>query len=287
MAKNELFDDDSMGLMLAPETWKIISSLFDEDIDFIHNPPHAKWMRSHTERHPAREVLFALKGAGCYGFNGKVYPCQPGSAFLFNSYETHDKYYPPNDPEMLHLWLYLFEHDVVAKVLLVKDGKVRSQGNALVLSGVPSASLLTNTWDELSGSTALPAAFRRAKLLAALSALFMRIVECGFGKAGGHSEANFQRQVIETIRRHVAKTAGRDVPLAEAARLAGYSKFHFLRLFKQDTGQTFHEYVDGCRLKKVTAMLQERRTKTEISETLGFSHPSTFLRWMKAQTAKS
>ena len=283
---NELFDDTSLGVILAPAQWQIISSLFEEDVDFCHNPTHLQWMRTHTERHPAREVMLVLKGSGVYGYNGKAYPSRPGMVFLFNSYESHDNYYPPNCPEMLHLWMYLIEHDVVARVLHAKEGKIKDVGSPFVLSEAPTAGLLNATWNELAEPSTLPLAFRRAKLLAALSALTMRITEWGFGKTEGHSESHFQKQVIETIRRHVAQTAGRDVPLSEAARLSGYSKFHFLRLFKKETGQTFHDFVNGCRLQKVSAMLHEGRSKTEISEALGFSHPSTFLRWTKIEAKK-
>ena len=281
--KNELFDEESLNVILKPAHWRLITSLLHEEVDFTTNPAHLKWMRTHMDRHPAREILFALKGNGIYGYNGKIYPCQPGTVILFNSYETHDNKYPDTCPYMMHLWLNLFEEDVVGRLLEVKEGKIKTIGKPIALSGAATASLLTATWDELIALPLLPPAFKRAKLLAVLSTLFMRIVESGFGKAEPHAQANFQRQVIETIHRHIAATAGRDVPLSEAARLSGYSKYHFLRLFKQETGQTFHEYVDGCRLKKVTAMQLERRTKTEIAEALGFSHLSTYLRWMKSR----
>ncbi len=284
--KNELFDNTAMELILSPETWHFVSSLFEEEVDFVPNPTHFKWMRTHRDCHPAREILFALKGHGIYGFKDKIYPCPPGTIFLFNSYESHDPFYPTSSPEMDHLWLTVFEHNVVAKLLHIWDGKIKTVGPSPIFIEAPAARLLIDTWDELEGTSALPPTFRRAKLITALSPILLRIAECGFKKPEGHIEPHFQKQVIETIRYHVAKTAGRDVPLTEAARLAGYSKFHFLRLFRQETGQTFHEFVDGCRLKKVAAMIQERRTKTEISETLGFSHLSTFLRWMKAQEQK-
>ncbi|MEI6169203.1 MAG: GDSL-type esterase/lipase family protein [bacterium] len=280
---NELFDDESVAVVLNQANWRVVGSLLDEEVDFIHRPAHLNWMHTHTESHPAREVLFALKGQGIYGYKNNVYPCSPGTVFFFNSYESHDQFYPPTCPDMIHLWLGLFERDVVAKILSVKGGVIKVTGSPLVLNDAPTARLLATTWDELLNPSALPPPLMRAKLLASLSALLLRIVEWGHGEIVKHKESNFQNQVIETICRHVAQTAGRDVPLCEAARLSGYSKFHFLRLFKQETGQTFHDYVNECRLKKVTAMLQERRTKIEISETLGFTHPSTFIRWMKAQ----
>ena len=127
-----------------------------------------------------------------------------------------------------------------------------------------------------------PAVFKHAKLLAVLSPVFLRIAEQGFAKAVEKPAQSFQSQIIRSIQGHIAETAGRGVPLAEAARLAGYSKFHFLRLFRKETGQTFLEYVNLCRLNRVQTMLRNRQTKTAIAETLGFSHPSALLRWMKA-----
>ena len=123
-------------------------------------------------------------------------------------------------------------------------------------------------------------------MIASLSALFLRIVGWGFGRTGAHAQANFQKQVIDTICRHIAKTAGRDVTLTEAARISGYSKFHFLRLFKHETGRTFHGYVDDCRYKQASACFKNEKPKTGISATPGFSHPSALLRWIKAYGRK-
>lgn len=44
-------------------------------------------------------------------------------------------------------------------------------------------------------------------------------------------------------------------PLKDAADLAGYSPFHFSRVFKNLVSYGFHEYVDRCRTEKAVAML--------------------------------
>ncbi len=281
---NELFDEESLEVLLNPSSWRIVSSIFDDDLAFIQNRSHLAWMRSHVDNHPAREILVALKGEGVYGYKGRVYPCAPGTIFFFDAYEPHDNYYPPDCPRALHLWLYIFEDDVLGRVLAVEAGRITHlTRNSFVLGGSAAAHHLAASWRELAAPQELPAAFKRAKLIAALATLLLQLVEKGYGEKAADKEQDFQKTVISTIQRHIAKTAGRDVPLAEAARLAGYSKFHFLRLFKQQTGMTFHEYVDACRLEKAQAMLEERRTKTEIAAELGFSHPSAFLRWMRSR----
>lgn len=280
--KNDLFDEASLAIILAPENWRLTGSLFDADARPVRDSVHAAWMKEHHDRHPAREILLALKGNGVYGFRNRVYPCRPGSVFLFDSYEDHDNYYPPFCKEMMHLWLHILENDVFARLIHVKAGKLKILQNQIVFSGDQAMNLLTATWSSLADSSAQPQAFKRAKLISVLSTAFLRIVEYGLGSDAGKPPGNFQSRIIRSIQGHIARTAGRDVPLSEAARLAGYSKFHFLRMFKEETGQTFHEYVNICRLKQVRIMTEANQTKTAIARRLGFSHASALLRWMKS-----
>ena len=77
---------------------------------------------------------------------------------------------------------------------------------------------------------------------------------------------------------------GRGVTLDMLARISGYSKFHFLRLFQRCTGQTVHTYIDHCRRQRVEAMLQQGCAKKEIAAALGFSCPAAFSRWLKVSS---
>ncbi len=280
--KNKLFDPESLAIILAPELWRIVSSLCDEEVEAVENQRHLAWMVSHMDRHPAREILVALRGRGFYGFRGRVYPCHPGTIFLFDAYEPHDNYYEPSGPRVRHLWLRVLENDVLIRILDAEHGRIAQAGKwSGLLSGTEAVALLTVSWNELAANPQLPMPFKKAKIVAALAAILAHIAGQGYGRDHKPTEQAFTAAVIQTIQRHVAQHAGRGIPLGEAARLAGYSKFHFLRLFKQHTGQTYHAYVDACRMQKSRMMLGDGRPKKEIAETLGFSHPSAFLRWMK------
>lgn len=62
----------------------------------------------------------------------------------------------------------------------------------------------------------------------------------------------------ETIKELVVKVRGNPAagwPLKEAANLAGYSPFHFSRVFKNLVGYGFHEYVDRCRTECAVELL--------------------------------
>jgi AraC-like DNA-binding protein len=62
-------------------------------------------------------------------------------------------------------------------------------------------------------------------------------------------------QTVKDLTMEVRQQATLAWPLKEAADRAGYSPFHFSRVFKQMVGFGFHEYVDRCRTQMAVDML--------------------------------
>ncbi len=74
-----------------------------------------------------------------------------------------------------------------------------------------------------------------------------------------------------------------DVTLDDVAFVAGFSKFHFSRLFKQCSGQNFHEYLCFKRVKaSEVLLLKPELSITEIAFQSGFASLSTFNRTFKS-----
>lgn len=74
-----------------------------------------------------------------------------------------------------------------------------------------------------------------------------------------------------------------DISVEDAARTAGFSKFHFSRLFKQFTEQTFCEYLNQRRINAAeTLLLNQRLSVTDVALQSGFSSLSTFNRTFRA-----
>jgi AraC-like DNA-binding protein len=69
------------------------------------------------------------------------------------------------------------------------------------------------------------------------------------------------------------------VDLATAARRAGLSPFHFLRIFSSVVGATPHQYVVRARLRRAAGLLsREEPTVTEVAFEAGFGDLSNFVR---------
>ncbi len=73
-----------------------------------------------------------------------------------------------------------------------------------------------------------------------------------------------------------------DLSLEEVADLAGFSKYHFTRLFKNFTGMTFYKYLNQKRIAHAEKLLIDPDISiTEVALHSGFNNLSTFIRMFK------
>jgi AraC-like DNA-binding protein len=115
--------------------------------------------------------------------------------------------------------------------------------------------------------------------------MFLDYASLGFveEREGATDSVKRREKVVDAIKEHIQESAGAGVSLDRLAVISGYSKYHFLRMFKDRTGTTVHEYVNQCRMAKCRELLSEGARKSEISDILGFSSPATFSRWLHAR----
>ncbi len=67
------------------------------------------------------------------------------------------------------------------------------------------------------------------------------------------------------------------ITLADVARSALLSKFHFCRVFHHETGLSFRDYLQGLRIARAKSLLADTRlTVTEIAFAIGFNDLSYF-----------
>jgi AraC-like DNA-binding protein len=278
-----LLDPEVWPVLLEPTAWKVVSSACPPEATPAAAPGHREWMATHSHAHPYRELLLVLRGTGFMGHCGEVYPLAPGLVFVFEPGEAHDLEWPPWAPDADHLWFGFMGDNCFARVLTVRGGRLSraSDLGALLTPGQTGVRL-----PPLEEARRYPPGWRRLQLLVGLGSLISLLVKRGYDEEGDEA-APFQERVIQTVREHIAQTAGREADLGSLARLAGYSKFHFLRLFKAHTGCTVHQYVDQCRWARAQELLGQRRRQADIAADLGFSGPAAFSRWRKQHEARA
>ena len=81
---------------------------------------------------------------------------------------------------------------------------------------------------------------------------------------------------------YISQHYAEDIPLEKAAEIAGFSKYHFARVFKEFSGQTFFDYLCLQRLKSAERLLLiPGKSITDIAYQSGFGSLCAFNRAFK------
>ncbi len=271
MIESRLLRPEEVAVLLRPERWEPV---FGADCPgSIEDERHARWLQERPHSHAHPEVLVIVAGEGSHAHGDAVYACHPGRAFFFAPFDAHDAEPAPHLPDARQLWFALHGNRATARMIDVSDGRWRRDW-ALVL---PASQDAVSQWRYALESAA--ADLRRMRLMAVAQLLVATLLEAGDSAAQADDGRGFQQAVVAAICDHIEETAGRGDDLASLARLAGYSKYHFARLFKREIGVTVLEYINTCRLTRTRELLAAGRTYAEIAEHLGFSSPQSFSRW--------
>lgn len=87
---------------------------------------------------------------------------------------------------------------------------------------------------------------------------------------------NVTSNILESIK-FIKANYQNEYCLEEVARAANLSPYHFIRVFKSQTGKTPYEFLQELKIQKAKEMLLDDTKKiTEICSILGFSSPSHF-----------
>lgn len=273
---NAHFEPAQRAILGAAERWRLISTLVPAEVS-----PIARRERVASHAHPHQEVLIPLSGRAVYALGDRVYPCTGGTVFFFDRFEPHDNGYSRDIREAVHLWVSIVEDGAVARTLCISEGRISA---GAVLAALSPASIGLDLQKAIGDARHLAATapgLARTRLVGAIAAVVASLI-IEASPALDTGPGSVQEQAIAAITRHIRQTAGNGVTLEHLARITGYSKFHFLRLFKTCTGRTVHQFVDDCRRERVAEWRAAGRSHKDIGENLGFSCPAAFSRWYRA-----
>lgn len=127
---------------------------------------------------------------------------------------------------------------------------------------------------------------------ACIYSLMMRFF-VAFGRASFNASEKFpgittnkQHEYIEkfmNVCNYITDHCTENIKVDDLADIAGFSKFHFARLFKQFSGMSCYEYLTQKRIAHAeTLLIQPDLSITEVAMRSGFGSLSTFNRIFKA-----
>jgi AraC-like DNA-binding protein len=277
----EFLKPEYLDIALRPEKWQVISSLIPIELNPTEDDNYQAWANHNCDNHPHREILFCLEGGGFYSYQGQLYPCKSGSLFLIGSDEFHACGYPESSAKQIHLWLYIIKKQLVGRFFNISSNNGVISSSNFVFSKPEEAIVLENIWNELEKDSELSADLKRRKFTFALANMLVYVMENIKKDSTATDSAKYRQKIILTVKDYINETMASGKTVGDLARIAGYSKYHFMRIFKEETNMTIHEYINTKRRKKVAEMLKDGISKKEIGYELGFSSPVAFANWLK------
>ena len=88
--------------------------------------------------------------------------------------------------------------------------------------------------------------------------------------------------VIETAKEYIQNNYSKDISLDEVSKAANISPYYFSKIFKEDTGEGFVEYLTRIRMDKAKELLTTTEcSMKEICAMVGYADPNYFSRSFK------
>ncbi len=262
----------SLAILLRPDTWRIVGADSGASGRRRTASKFADWLARNTHAHAALEFMVALRGRAPYALGDAIPDARPGTIFVFDSMVPHQSGYPPFYPDVEHLWLMVTGYSCTAHLIELRSGACRR---------TLSTHFMTPSIFRDPAPSRADAGLANLWRISQITSIAARLLDTLDSTGNREDSADFPAKMMAIARQHIAETAGKGISIDSLSKMTGYSKFHFLRLFKRHVGTTVWECVNDERVKKAHALFGEGRRAKEVSDALGFSCPAAFSRWRK------
>ena len=94
--------------------------------------------------------------------------------------------------------------------------------------------------------------------------------------------AERSNSIIENAKEYITQHFNKDISLDDVSRAVNISPYYFSKIFKEDTGENFIEYLTNIRMEKAKELLETTEySMKEICSMVGYSDPNYFSRSFK------
>ena len=237
--------------------------------------------------HSAYEMIVPIEGNYLVTVSGQTHELAPGDIFLIPSGEPHCLKAPNRGGR----FIFLFDFD---QILAIKGASYLAScmSKPLLINRSTCPSIYSEEaeiFHQICSAYLRDDSLRDISIYSKLLTLFLNFGQqrlCAEGSSTlaqlpHSSQRNYAERfgaVFSYLDRHFAE----DLTLEDVAAVAGFSKFHFSRTFKQLSGCNFYEYLCHRRIKSSESLLMKPELSiSQIALQSGFSSVSTFNRTFK------
>ena len=213
---------------------------------------------------------YTVSGCGAVDYAQRTVLLEPGKAFLLMVPEKHRYYLPENSDH----WEFIYISFNGSELLRLAWEIRRLAGTVSSLFGTESVLGIA----ENIISRVLNKAYTPHSASAAGYDFIMRLLaECEQKPAGRETDLH------QIMHDYCLANIERNPDIAELADVSGYSRGHFYRKFKENTGRNPHEFMLDLKMRFAMRKLQSEYNVSikEVAAACGFDDPSYFCKVFK------
>lgn len=253
----------------------------NENYHYFHLHDTAGQERS-FHYHDFDKIVVMVSGKVDYTVEDVTYPLSPGNILLIRNHSIHRALIDvsePYDRVIIYLDPDFFEKTFPAARLTECFETAERSGNCLLLPDKTTYAELnqilqsyeTAAEDRRTGADAM-----RDTYLAQMMILINRISAEG-ETAGAGTSALYDEKITKAVT-YINEHFSEEISVESLAAEVYLSKYHFMRLFKAQTGETVHAYIRQKRLLYAARLIRGGTPAIEAARESGFADYSTFSR---------
>ncbi|NLK04381.1 MAG: AraC family transcriptional regulator [Clostridiales bacterium] len=236
--------------------------------------------------HTAIEIIMPINNVYSVVIGKTTYHLQEGDILIIPPGELHELVAPSDGSR----WILLFDYSLISSLKGITNiFTVLNQPRLITIRNTNKTNeMLRTIFDEITLEYNSDNTLKEIAIYSLIIKMFVVL-----GRKYMNTEnifpdvkLNKQKEYIEKfnlIFDYINENYMEDISLDTIADVAGFSKFHFSRLFKQFTNISFYDYLNQRRVKEAEKLLLNPNLSiTEVAMRSGFSSISTFNRVFKS-----
>ncbi|SFP89417.1 AraC-type DNA-binding protein [Butyrivibrio proteoclasticus] len=237
--------------------------------------------------HDFDKLILILNGNVKYIIEGREYELLPFDFVLVNRFDIHKPVYEADNgqKEYDRIILYL-NHEFLEKYgLLDAFHKTKEIESYVVRFPANISTKIYDGFVKIENDLKVENEEYAGKLstrIDVLSSLIEFNKACISEELGFTQEARYNRKVIDIIE-YINKNLSKDLTIERLADHFYMSKYHMMRVFKQETGYSVHQYVSEKRILYARTLIMSGTPATSACLEAGFKDYSSFSRAFKLQ----
>lgn len=257
----------------------------EEAIEYLPGYKYRIWHNNQSadypsHKHPALEIILCTKNIYTVTVADKVYHLREGDILFIPPSVSHQL----SAPESGERFILLFDTDFL-NLFTEKNTIEDFFSTAHMLSMGSETHYYPFVYSSITKIIQIYFANDKMSEVAIYSEIF-RIISylCGSEESVSEDELITHSDVYNKFIRvlsYIEDNYAEDLSLESVASTAGFSKFHFSRLFKQYTDTTFYDYLSSKRIIVSKQLLRKNIPVTEVAFQTGFNNLTTFSRCFK------